>query len=144
MIRRAVFIILCLIPPAAGGQLAYWAMDRQPAYEYLHGEIIPDPAPQGGQVSLPWTISVNRLCPGNVLRVLYDADTGAMVSAYDRTPSSISVKIGDTKLVKTFQLIRGLPPRIRYTANVCFECNPLQKVWPICVQTPDLFFRMQP
>lgn len=136
--------LLYLIALGVGAWIGWMAfIDVQPAYEYLHGEIVPDPAPQGGQVSLPWTIKVNRLCPGNVLRVLYDADTGEMVAAYDRTPSSISVQKDSARLVKSFQLPRGLPPRIRYTANVCFECNPLQKLWPICVQTPDLFFSVE-
>jgi hypothetical protein len=115
-------------------------LDRQVPYEHIKGEIVPDPTPQHAQVSLPWDIKVNRLCPGNVQRVLFDADTGDMVAAYDRTPSSISVKMGDTKLVKTFQLPLSLPARVRYTANVCFSCNPLQHIWPIFVQTPELYF----
>ena len=128
---------------ALRGWTGWMYLDNVQPYEYVRGYVVPDPSPQGAQVSLPWEIKVNRLCPGNVLRVLFDAETGEMVAAYDRTPSSISVKMGDTKLVKSFQLPRGLPPRIRYTANVCFSCNVLQKIWPVCVQTPDLFFSVQ-
>jgi hypothetical protein len=143
MRERLVTVVAVLLSGLLSGWVGWMYLDNKPAYDYVRGEIQPNPAPQGGQVSLPWTIKVHRLCPGNVLRVLYDADTGKMVAAYDRTPSSISVKMGETKLVKTFQLPLSMPRNVRYTANVCFECNALQKFFPVCVQTPDLFFSVE-
>jgi len=86
--ERIATIAVVLLSGVLSGWVGWMYLDNQPAYEYLAGEIQPNPAPQGGQVSLPWHIKVNRLCPGSVLRVLYDADSGAMVAAYDRTLSS--------------------------------------------------------
>ena len=145
MMGRMIFIVGAI---SLGGLIGWMAfLDRQIPYEYLSGRIYPSPAKQASQIALDWTIKVNRLCPGNVHRLLYDADTSKLVYSYDRTPSAISVKMGDTSLPKSFWLPpQKLPPNIRYAANVCFPCNILQNLIPslaICVPTPDLFFSVE-
>lgn len=133
-------IVWLLLMAAGGAWLAVMALDTQIPYDYVSGEIKPDPAKQGARVTLKWQIKTNRLCPGSVQRVLTNEETGKVVAAYDPTPSSLTVSMGDTELPKSFLLPDDLPPRVGYDATVCFKCNPLQAFFPICFRAPHLTF----
>jgi hypothetical protein len=61
--------------------------------------------------------------------------------SYDPTPALGTVKIGDTSIERTFFLPEGmLPGRKLYRANAEYICNPLHRIWPLKVQTPDIPF----
>lgn len=122
--------------------IASMRLDDHIPYDYLSGTIQPDPAKEGRRVVLNWKIQTHRLCPGSVQRVLTNETTGKVVAAYDPTPASLTVSMGDTELNKTFLLPDDLPPLVGYDATVCFKCNPLQAFFPICFKTPHLTFRV--
>lgn len=87
-------------------------------------------------------VAVNRTCPGTVQRVFRDALTNKTVSTLDTTEASRVVRVGDNRLPRSFQLPPNLPPRVKYSALVCFQCNLLQKYWPMCFMTPELTFNV--
>lgn len=124
--------------------VAWMATDNRPPYDYLGREmgsrIEPSPAKQGSQVRLHWKLNVYRTCKGAVQRYLVDRDTLKIVAAYDMTGASVTVKMGDRDLYKTFQLPPGLPPRVEYRATVYFQCNLLQRIWPLVVEAPHIPF----
>lgn len=126
--------------------VAWMYLDIAPPYEWSAAEsnISPQPARDGEMIAVSWKMKVNRLCPGSSQRILIDAATGQTVATYDATPAALSVRTGDEKLIRTFQLPRGLPPLVGYRSTVCFRCNPLQAVFPLCVTTPTLTFRVAP
>lgn len=116
--------------------------DNQPPYTYdaEHSYIKPDPSDGGKQVIVHWAIKVNRLCPGSIYRTIVDARTGAKVT-YDATPAFLSIKQDDTVLERSFHLPEEIlsGPKI-YRANAEYYCNPLQRFFPLKVQTPDIKF----
>jgi hypothetical protein len=145
--KARIGLVLWLITMSAlGAWLAVMRLDSRPPYEWdaTRSVVSPDPAPQAGRVSVEWHMKVNRVCPGSSQRVLTDASTGQTVATYDATPAALSVSVGDQTLNRTFVLPRGLPPRVGYRSTVCFECNALQTLFPLCVTTPTLTFNVEP
>lgn len=133
-------IILSLILGLASFLLA----DNQPPYDYIVNQsyVRPDPAHGGQQVTVHWELKVKRICPGIIIRTIVDAKTKASVS-YDPTPAAATVRIGDTSLERTFFLPAAILPGPKlYRVNAQYICNPLQHLWPLKVQTPDLVFEV--
>ena len=142
--KERIGLILWLITAATfGSWFAISWLDNVAPYEYLSGFVTPDPAKEGGRVTLIWQIRVNRICPGSVQRILSDEITGISVAAYDPLPSAQTVQMGDTELRKTFLLPDELPAIVGYDAKVCFRCNALQYVFPLCFPTPHVSFRVK-
>lgn len=124
--------------------IAYMLSDNQPPYSYIieKSYVIPNPSQAGHQVTVHWELKVNRLCAGVIVRTIVDAKTGAKVS-YDPTPSLSTMRMQDTSLERTFFLPEGAQPGPKlYRANAEYICNPLHRIWPLKVQTPDIHFEV--
>lgn len=113
-------------------------------YMEVGARIIPDPVEDGGRVTVYMEVKHNRLCPGYIHRQLRDAWTGKIVAMYDPIPVSLNWVVGDKETAKTFELPQGLPPRVKYQAKICFRCNPLQELFPLCTDAPDIVFSIVP
>ena len=141
-----VLIEACFLVGAAalGITIAVWALDDEAPYVYheVNAKIEPNPATAGGRVTVTWPVTINRLCPAQVHRSLRNAENNRPLQQYDPTPSALTVQMGDPTIEKTFELPVNLPPTVKYQAKVCFRCNPLHTIFPICVDTPSLFFRV--
>lgn len=143
----AAFFAVAFVMP-----VMWMALDRDPPYVRLSGEIVPaNPAP-GDFISVEWNIKVNKVCrpnvPRNITRQIitttghiidYEPIEGVFGSDIDSTTN-----IPRRELVRTFQL----PPAITsgpaiYRSRACFACNPLQTFWPVCIDTPDLQFEIK-
>jgi hypothetical protein len=119
--------------------------DVMPTQYFSHGaQVVPNPVEDGGRVTVDIPIKRNRECPGLVHRVIRDGVTGKLVAAYDPMPSSMGGDLGDSWIKKTFELPEGLPAISRYQARVCFTCNALQHIKPLCTNAPDILFRVKP
>lgn len=129
-----------------GAWFAYMWMDNVLPTEYMEvgAKIVPDPVEDGGRVTVHLKVRRNRACPGYVHRHLRDATTGKTVAIYDPVPASMSFAIGDSDTAKTFELPEGLPPRVKYQARICFRCNLLQDLRPLCTDAPDIVFSVIP
>lgn len=152
---KATHAVLMIGLLAIGGMIGWWWMDNDLPYTYIKGTIRPDPAREGGRVLLVWDIQPpNRLCPGVVQRTLSDNRTGRTLAIYDPTPSSLTVKAGDTEIRKSFIMPDDMLPNVnldpgdvevRYEAKVCFRCNPLQYVMTdrLCTVPPPVIFSVR-
>ena len=146
VIQRRVFPIgWLLIMAALGSWFAVMSLDNDPPYIYdvKQSHVIPDPAPQGAMVTVDWAITVRRACPGSVQRTFRNMDTGQVVTTLDTTPMSRSIRLGDRRLPRSFELPLNLPPNVGYSAEVCAQCNFLQRFIPLCFKTPELVFRVK-
>jgi hypothetical protein len=126
------------------GLVAFMAADNQSPYTYIveQSYVRPNPAHSGRQVTVHWELKINRICPGVIVRTIVDARTKAKVS-YDPAPALVTVKAGDTSLERTFLLPEEMLPGPKlYRANAEYVCNPLHRIWPLKVQTPDLAFEV--
>ena len=131
---------------ALGGWVGWMALDDLLPTEYLEegAKIVPNPVEDGGRVRVLIKVKRNRMCPGTVYRTLRNAETGKIEAVYDPVPSMQASMMGDLMVTKTFELPEGLPPLMKYQARICFHCNLLQNLRPICTDAPDIFFRVIP
>ncbi len=145
MKARFGLVLWLLTMAALGSWLAVMSLDNEPPYVWDASEtsITPNPAKGGEMVTVNWKMTINRICPGSSSRSLIDADTGMVIATYDATPVSAVIRTGDKSLIRTFQLPRGLPPRVGYKSTICFRCNVLQALMPLCVSTPTIKFRVE-
>lgn len=140
---RAQWIIGAVLALLLGG-VAYMAADNQPPYDYIieQSYVRPNPAHPGRQITVHWELKINRICPGVIVRTIVDAKTKARVS-YDPALALVTVRAGDTSLERTFFLPEEMLPGPKlYRANAEYICNPLNRIWPLKVQTPDLYFEV--
>lgn len=140
-------IIVGLVLSVFTSVFAYMLFDTEPPYTYdaTRSFIEPDRASGGDELTANWKVKVNRFCPGTMQRQLFDPKTGAIISTYDAVPMAPAGFVGpDGYLRRNFMLPRAISKgRTGYRVNLCFACNPLQKQYPICTVTPDLFFEVR-
>jgi hypothetical protein len=140
---KRFWIVGCIIA-SLFGWVSYMVADTTPPYSYIISEsyVIPNPSHAGRQVTVHWQLTINRLCPGIIVRTIVDAKTGATVS-YDPTAALTTIKMGDTFLERTFFLPEEMQPGPKlYRSNAEYVCNPLHHIWPLKVQTPDIPFNV--
>ncbi len=145
--KNMVEIVFLILMAIGGGVVAYWYLDDTLPYDYhrFGASVTPNPAPPGGRVTVTWPVTIRRLCPGVVHRSLRDAATDRPIAQYDPLPAALTVAMGDPTIKRTFLLpAEDLPEIVKYSAVVCFRCNPLHAVFPICTMTPELVFRVSP
>ncbi len=147
VITRRVFpfgwLMICA---ALGSWFAVMSLDNEPPYSYdaAQSHVIPNPAPQGAMVTVDWALTkVRRECPGSVQRIFRNMETGQVVTTLDTTPKSRSIRVGDKRLPRSFELPPNLPAVVGYSAEVCAQCNLLQRLTPLCFKTPEIIFRVQ-
>lgn len=130
------------------GYIVFMIFDTTPPYEYdvTQSKIVPHIVEGGVLVEVDWKISkFNRTCPGINIRVLFDPKSGARITVYDPVPtaSRSDIKENDSHLIRTFlvpmRISKGL---VGYRAHQSYQCNWLQKFFPLEITTPDLFFEM--
>ena len=143
---RWVNVIIATLAGMLSAWIAFMAFDTTPPYEYdtENSTIVPDlVSDESQQITVQWKIKrVNRICPGANQRQLFDPKTGVILATYDATPAATSSSLKDGYLNRTFSLPWAiLPPgKIGYRATVAYQCNILQKFYPLIVTTPSLYF----
>ncbi len=141
-------ILWFLTMAALGSWFAVMFVDNEPPYIYdaEQSRIIPSVAKPESMVVADWKVAkVNRICSGTSQRRFRDKATNKTI-IIDSTPIARSVKVGDNRLTRAFQLPPGLGPEVAYSSDICFRCNVLQHIFPtmFCVMTPELSFRIEP
>lgn len=138
--RTRIMICRIVAPMIIGvaGVLFYFAIDRDPPYEYIEGNIYPDHPQAGSQIAVHWHIRAKRFCPGWVERNI--TDRRGYVWHNIGGPVRPNAE-REAHIVNTIELPRTLGPGpTTYSARVCYQCNPLHHFWPLCVRTPPIKF----
>lgn len=136
----AAFFAIAVLSP-----IIWMLMDRDPPYARLSGEIIPpDPRP-GDFIAVKWHVKIERSCnpqPDRNISRRVITSTGHII---DYEPVESVIDGGKSaEIHRTFQLPFALAPGpATYHSRACFSCNPIQNIWPICVDTPDLEFTIK-
>lgn len=139
-------ILSALISAFLIAPTVYMIADNQPPFEYdaERSYVVPRVTESGRQMLVHWEFKrINRICPGSITRYVVDRRTTARFS-YDPTPAATTVEIGEDHLDRTFFLPQEVPPGPKwYYATAEFACNPLQRFYPMRVQTPRLPFEVK-
>lgn len=144
--------ILSIAIAAIFGALVYMITDNKPPYEWTFGEIVPNPTSNGAQVQVHWKIKISRHCPGLINRQVvgpvydFEADgskrTSALIRNYDPFPAFAPTFV-DPDLWVTFNLPTNLEPgNYIYRVSGDYNCNLLQRFWPLHVKLPEIKFKV--
>jgi hypothetical protein len=123
--------------------------DNVPPYKFFADEsfIVPPEAGAGDEIAVWWKVKVNReLCAGVGHRVLFDPTTKAILTTYAPYRVATRLDLKDGYLIRKFILPKTgvVPGWVGYRSTLCYYCNPYQRyIAPMCVSTPDLFFKYE-
>jgi hypothetical protein len=121
---------------------AAWAADDEPPIENMVGRAISVDVRDDGAatVLVEWTGRRLRLCDGFSYRWIIDGYITQLASAVH--PPEPASNIGK---VMTWRVSIPVPPDLHdgagaYRIRMTFACNPLQRIFPIIVDPPDVPF----
>lgn len=138
--------MICLVSMLIIAPISYMIADTEAPYIYDESMsyVIPERTQAGHQLIVHWSVKVNRVCPGEIIRNIVDAKSGAKIS-YDPTRAAGTVELSDKELNRTFQLPSGIAPGEKfYYADGEYQCNFLQRFYPLHSRTPRLPFTILP
>lgn len=145
-------IFMAAIPTVFSVIVGYYALDRQPPYDFYgqdEGSSIEPPTGAAGDVvTVNWRVRFHRSCVGTVERQLVDPESDVILAAYAIAPAAQNgIKIGEEYLRKPLTLPRDIKRgTIAYQARLTYQCNWLQRQWPffaIRYTTPKLLFHLE-
>lgn len=135
----AAFVAIALFAP-----LLWMALDRDPPYVITNGRITPPMPVKNGTVSIDWDIAPLRSCqPGNhssVVRTVIDAMGVRHVYAPIAATYGTAEQFKPEEIRRSFRLPLNITGKVSYSAKVCYSCNPIQVLWPVCLDTPTIEF----
>ncbi len=135
----AAFIAVAVVAP-----ILWMALDRDPPYINSNGRVVPAKPPKNSNVTIEWDIKAVRSCQpteySSVTRTIVDARGVRHVYAPISATYGTIEQFRPDEIKRTFRLPLNVTGEVSYSANVCYACNPIQVLWPVCFTTPTIRF----
>jgi hypothetical protein len=128
--------------------VTYMAADREPPfYRTEESHIVPNAVRLEEPFEAKWVLHVNksrRCVPvGLVHRTIIDSAGG--VKELEPVPAIADLNNKSSQLTRQMIMPMGVTAGpARYHAEACFACNPIQRLYPICITEPDISFTVLP
>ena len=139
---RVLHPLLLLAAAALAVLFTAWALDDAPPIEAMAGRAVAVHVRDDGAVAVlvEWTGRRARLCDGYSYRWVLDGSITQIPGAVHPPPPASEVGA-----VQTWRVWVPVPPDIHdgagaYRIRMLFACNPLQRLFPIVVDPPDVPF----
>jgi hypothetical protein len=118
---------------------AFFIFDRRPPAEFSSGKVRPDKVEAGENASIQWDVQWRRDgCDAHATSVLV-TDKGIVSELDGRWMTNLH----DGDLSRDFHVSwTFLPGTVQYRATFDFECNWLQRIFPIRVEAPPVAFEV--
>jgi hypothetical protein len=123
------------------GLFAYWALDSSPPVENMTGKVVSaEVAPDGSaRLVVEWMAIRRRLCHGNSVRWIIDGYITPLPDIQYPPP-----QVGEIGQVIRWRVPITVPKDFHdvgvYRVHVEYTCNPLQRIFPIVIDPPDVPF----
>lgn len=139
----AAFVSILLV-----GVPLWMLLDRDPPFVVTNGRIDPPNPTVNSSIEITWDIKPKRSCQpssaAKVTRTIIDSKgvrhTYAPVPAVYGTPEQSE----PDEIMRPVPLPENITGPAKYTSIACYVCNPLQQLWPICIQLPEIPFEIAP
>lgn len=121
--------------------LAMMLIDREIPIQFISREAIEDEVPQGGILTVQFTIERNRVCKSEINRWLIDSQhVKHAITSYTTALVPTLGRISDQREI-TVPIGASTGKAVYYVENY-YYCNVLQRIfeWPIIVRSPDVDF----
>lgn len=137
----AAFIAIAVFAP-----ILWMVMDRAPPFIVTNGRIDPPNPAMNSSIVVTWDVKSTRSCQpksnATVTRTIVDSKgvkhTYAPVHAVYGTPEQHE----PDEIKRRLPLPENITGHARYSSIACYACNPLQELWPICIQMPEVDFEI--
>lgn len=137
----AAFIAIAIFAP-----ILWMALDRAPPFVVTNGRIDPPNPAMNGLITVTWDVKSTRSCQpssnATVTRTIVDSKgvrhSYAPVHAVYGTPEQHEAD----EIKRRIPLPENITGHARYSSVACYACNPLQELWPICIQMPEVDFEI--
>lgn len=126
------------------GAIGYWVTDRSLPTHSLSAFLLTENVQQGGKLQTRRTVDRERLCHTTIERMMFDErdrryDLGTAI--YPNGAGALGRE--------TFIGVQTVPEKItpgpaRYVALVCYRCNPMHWIWPVCEPARTQHFNVIP
>jgi hypothetical protein len=139
MIWRAItFTTIAFI----SGTLGFWTADKEAPTRINRVEVLDNAVPPGGTVRIRYHVNRVRSCPVQIDRILYDAQR-SRTTLEDLTFAASPGPLGDDAYIVQLRVPNSfVEGPATYQTIARYECNPLQRLWPIIVQAPGVAFNV--
>lgn len=134
----AAFVAIGVFAP-----VLWMALDRMPPYEITNGRIDPSNPVKGTEFTVTWDIRALRSCQvqnSSVTRVIISKQGFSYRAVPDKATYGTPEQRRTDEIKRPVKLPENIVGPARYYADVCYVCNMLQEIWPICMRTPTLDF----
>ena len=121
------------------GILGLWAADREPPIYVIKAEPVKTVWP-GDELQLRYTVYRRKSCETNIDRFIFDSQLVRYVLddlAFSGAPGPLGESTYVARVAIPAKFAIG---QARYRVISKFVCNPLQRIWPIVVESPDVVF----
>lgn len=128
---------------AMGGTVGFWVLDRQSPTVVIDAVPMNEPVRPGEDLRIKYRVQRFRSCETTIDRTLFDADQVRVILddiAFNSAPGPMgeSVYVATVPIPRSFATGAG-----RYRVATKYVCNPLQRLWPVVVENPDLYFKVE-
>ena len=132
---RALLVAVVLSAP-----VAWWALDRTPAYKMVHANPMPNPARAGDKIDLQWEIvTLRKGCEGTFIRTITDANGWTWTTVrMQSTFNNFELGTEKTHSVVPFILPNVAEGIATIRSIPTFICNPLHRLWPVTEVSPPV------
>ncbi len=139
----AAFIAVALFAP-----VMWMALDRSPPFVVTNGRIDPPRPMVNSSITVTWDVKSTKSCQpssnSTVTRSIIDSK--GIAHKYSPVHATYGTPEQERRNKDEIRRIVLLPENItgpaKYTSVACYACNPIQELWPICVQMPELAFEI--
>jgi hypothetical protein len=114
------------------GALGYWLTDRNVPVRAISSFIVDNPVPQGGELQTHRIVERDRLCHTSIERMMFDSKNRRFDMGTAIYPNGAG-RLGREEFIGVQQVPENMiPGPARYEALVCYRCNPIHWIWPVC------------
>jgi hypothetical protein len=140
MSRSATHVVAGIVVLGIVVPISFWVFDRSSPVVIEKAYIAsPQPLIPGKPFRIGYRVIRERLCPFTAEPVMFDGGDLRHTWGGERFAS------GGAQGKDDYFIERIMPPGAKdgvgtYFAVLSYECNPVQKLWPVRIQTPAVTF----
>lgn len=137
----AAFIAIAIFAP-----ILWMVLDREPPFIVSNGRIDPTHPEMNGSITVTWDVRATRSCQpsshATVTRTIVDSKGVAHAYAPVHAIYGTREQREPDEIKRRIPLPENITGHARYSSVACYACNPLQELWPICIQMPEVDFEI--
>jgi len=130
-------MIVRSIGAAAGVTLAlpilYWIFDRAPPFKLVSAEVLTERVAPGGFIQYRVTVFRYRSCPVLIETHVFDGQGRRFTLPDQRNQGQAVLGAAPSYVAVTAVPMLAAQGRGRFEVLLSYECNPLQRWWPIVI-----------